>query len=871
MDGGVAVLLHHPLRDQDRVLEVVAVPRHERDHHVLAQRQLAHVGGGAVRDRVAAGDLVAHRDQRPLVDGGVLVGTRVLGEVVDVHARLAGDRFVVVDPDHHATGIDRIHGPAALGDDRGAGVDGHGALDAGAHQRLVGTQARHGLTLHVRTHQGAVRVIVLEERQQRGRHRHDLLRRDIHVLDLVRGRDRELFLVAAGDEVVAQAAFVVHGRVRLGDHVLALLDRGEVDDLLGDLAVLDLAVRRLQEAVAVGAGVHRQRVDQADVRAFRGLDRADATVVRRMHVAHLEAGAFAGQAARAQRGDAALVRDLRQRVVLVHELRQLAGPEEFLDRGRHRLGVDQLLWHQALALGDGQTLLDRALDAHQAQTELVLGHLAHAADTSVAQVVDVVGAAVAVAQVDQDLEHIQDVLGRQHALALVGLATHAAIELHPPHGGEVVAILREEQVGEQVLRGVLGRRLARTHHAVDLDLRLQLRLGRIQTQGVRHVRTMIVVVGVDGLQGLHALGAQLVQQFLGQRVVGAGDQLAGGLVDHALGQHAAQQVFVRHPQGVDAGLLDLPDVAGGDAATRLDDDLVAIGDVDHRGLAAHALGDQVQLAAILVEGELVEFEKGGQDLFGIHAQCAQQDRRRQLAATVDAHVYPVLGVELEVQPGTAVRNDAGVIEQLLRAALRLALVAVEEHTRGTVQLRHDHAFGAIDDEGAVLGHERHFAHVDLLLLDLLDHGGARRGFLVVDHEAQQHAQRRCIGHATDLAFLHVEHRLAQAVAHVLELDMTGIADDGEYRLKRRVQAQGVTPVRRLVRLQEIPIGRQLGLEQVRDVEDLGTLPEVLADTFLFGITEGHGLPRRLAEQRGTKPAPPRAEADDQTAASLRAS
>ena len=48
-------------------------------------------------------------------------------------------------------------------------------------------QRRHGLALHVRAHQCAVSVIVLQERYQRRSHRNDLLRRDVHVLDLVRG------------------------------------------------------------------------------------------------------------------------------------------------------------------------------------------------------------------------------------------------------------------------------------------------------------------------------------------------------------------------------------------------------------------------------------------------------------------------------------------------------------------------------------------------------------------------------------------------------------------------------------------------------------------------------------------------------------
>jgi hypothetical protein len=55
----------------------------------------------------------------------------------------------------------------------------------------------------------------------------------------------------------------------------------------------------------------RANVDSELIRPMFGpfgrLDRADAAVVRRVHVAHLEARALAGEAARPERRDAALV------------------------------------------------------------------------------------------------------------------------------------------------------------------------------------------------------------------------------------------------------------------------------------------------------------------------------------------------------------------------------------------------------------------------------------------------------------------------------------------------------------------------------------------------------------------------------------
>ena len=70
VDRGEDVVLHDALGDQDRVLVVVAIPRHERDEHVPAKRQFAQVGRGAVGDDFAAQNRVAHLHQRTLVDAG---------------------------------------------------------------------------------------------------------------------------------------------------------------------------------------------------------------------------------------------------------------------------------------------------------------------------------------------------------------------------------------------------------------------------------------------------------------------------------------------------------------------------------------------------------------------------------------------------------------------------------------------------------------------------------------------------------------------------------------------------------------------------------------------------------------------------------
>ena len=109
-----------------------------------------------------------------------------------------------------------------------------------------------------------------------------------------------------------------------------------------------------------------------------------------MHVAHLDAGALTGQTTGAQRRQAALVGQTRERVVLVHELRQLRRSEELLDRGDDGAHVDQGLRRDRLDVLRGHALADDALHAGQTGADLVLDELADRADAAVAEVVDVV-------------------------------------------------------------------------------------------------------------------------------------------------------------------------------------------------------------------------------------------------------------------------------------------------------------------------------------------------------------------------------------------------------------------------------------------------------------------------------------------------
>ena len=187
VDRGEQVVLHDLLGDQDRVLEVVPAPGHEGDEHVAAERELAAVGGRAVGDHLTLPDLLADLHDRLLVDARVLVRAAVLHQVDDVRRRVRA-LAVRFGLDDDAGGVHALDDAAAFRDHGRARVARDHALHAGAHDRGVGAQERQRLALHVRAHQRAVRVVVLEERDQRRRDRDELVRRHVHHVDLVAAR-----------------------------------------------------------------------------------------------------------------------------------------------------------------------------------------------------------------------------------------------------------------------------------------------------------------------------------------------------------------------------------------------------------------------------------------------------------------------------------------------------------------------------------------------------------------------------------------------------------------------------------------------------------------------------------------------------------
>src|SRR5487761_1983406 len=82
VNAGEQILAHDMLAEEDGVLEIAALPHHEGDQDVLAQRQFAVLRRGAIGDGLAQRYTVALGDDRALIDAGAIVRANELAQLV---------------------------------------------------------------------------------------------------------------------------------------------------------------------------------------------------------------------------------------------------------------------------------------------------------------------------------------------------------------------------------------------------------------------------------------------------------------------------------------------------------------------------------------------------------------------------------------------------------------------------------------------------------------------------------------------------------------------------------------------------------------------------------------------------------------------
>ena len=302
MDAGVDVFLDQPLTQKNSVFEVVSVPRHECDHHIPPQGQFALIGARSVCNDHSFGHTLTHLHHGALVHTGSVVGTHELEEVVDIDPLLrirlhpfAVFRGFSVFCDNDLPSGDRGHFAGTFTQNHGVGITGYLGFHACSDNRSFGNQQGDALPLHVRTHQGPVRVVVFQEWNQGSRDRNQLLRGNVHVVNLVRFNFQELSTISHRNSRGGEFSMAIHSGVRLGNDEVFLLICGEEIELSLHATILYLAVGRLDEAELIDFSKCRKTRDQSDVWTFRSFNRTNPTVVGRMHVTDFKARTLPAQ------------------------------------------------------------------------------------------------------------------------------------------------------------------------------------------------------------------------------------------------------------------------------------------------------------------------------------------------------------------------------------------------------------------------------------------------------------------------------------------------------------------------------------------------------------------------------------------------
>src|SRR4051812_24530871 len=100
--------------------------------------------------------------------------------------------------------------------------------------------------------------------------------------------------------------------ISLSDDKFLLLVSREIVNFFEDLTIIHFAIWRLDKSEFIDTRERTQRGDQTDVGTFRGLNRADTSIMAGVYVTNFKAGAIAAQTPGPEGAETTLMRQLRE-------------------------------------------------------------------------------------------------------------------------------------------------------------------------------------------------------------------------------------------------------------------------------------------------------------------------------------------------------------------------------------------------------------------------------------------------------------------------------------------------------------------------------------------------------------------------------
>ena len=177
---------------------------------------------------------------------------------------LAKNLFVFIRHfDANPVSIDVGNDPIGTGNDDHAGVASGLCFQSGTHKGTFGTQQGNRLSLHIRTHEGAVSVVVFEEGNQGSCHRDNLDGGNTNVVHLFGGSGGEFLPIAHGDSFAEDITIFIGGHVSRCYPQIVFFVGGEVfnGEIIAYSAIFHRITGGFNKTVVVDASVGGQGTD----------------------------------------------------------------------------------------------------------------------------------------------------------------------------------------------------------------------------------------------------------------------------------------------------------------------------------------------------------------------------------------------------------------------------------------------------------------------------------------------------------------------------------------------------------------------------------------------------------------------------------
>ena len=203
MDGGIYILLNQTLRQKNGILVVVTFPSHEADQRVLTKSDLTIAGRRTVCDYLASFDMVILIYNRFLIVAVGLVASLEFCQMVYITVSIG------ISLDDDLVGSRALNHTGILCNDTHTGVNSCLRGNTGIDNGSLGGQKRYRLTLHVRSHQSTVRIVVLQERNHGSSDGEYHLRGYVHQVDFLFLELGSLLTETAGYVIMNEVSFFV--------------------------------------------------------------------------------------------------------------------------------------------------------------------------------------------------------------------------------------------------------------------------------------------------------------------------------------------------------------------------------------------------------------------------------------------------------------------------------------------------------------------------------------------------------------------------------------------------------------------------------------------------------------------------------------